>query len=74
MKKRFNAILTAALALLMLLSLPLHMVSCAVTVKAEELSADYTRTATEQGKVTDAFKAAMADFSITLTDTSVAME
>jgi serpin B len=74
MKKRFNAILTAALALLMLLSLPLHMVSCAVTVKAEELSADYTRTATEQGKVTDAFKAAMADFSITLAGTTVAME
>ena len=74
MKKRISVILTATLALLMLLSIPAQMVSCAVTVKAEELSADYVRTATDEGAVTDAFVAAMADFSMTLTATTLSME
>ena len=52
MKKRFHAILTAALALLMLLSIPAHMTSCALKVKAEELSAGFTRAATEEGEIT----------------------
>ncbi len=74
MKKRFTAILTATLAALLLLSLPLHMASCAVNVKAGELSAGYTRATTEQGKVTNAFKAAMADFAMTLANTTVTMD
>ena len=47
---------------------------CTVSIKAEDLSATYVRTATEEGKVTDAFVAAMADFSMTLTNTTVAMD
>ncbi len=74
MNKRIASILTAALALLMLLSIPAQMTSCSLRVKAEELSDDYTRTATEQGEITDAFKTAMADFGLTLTNTTVAME
>ena len=45
---------------------------CTVSIKAQELSADYVRTATAKGEVTDAFVAAMADFSMTLTNTTVA--
>ena len=74
MKKRFHAILTAALALLMLLSIPAHMTSCALNVKAEELSAGFTRAATEEGEITEAFKTAMADFALTLTHTVVSAE
>ena len=74
MKERISAILTATLSLLMLLSIPAQMVSCAITVKAEELSADYVRTATDEGEVTEAFVAAMADFSMTLTTTTLSME
>ncbi len=47
---------------------------CTVSIKAEELSATYVRTATEEGKVTDAFVAAMADFSMTLTNTTISMD
>ena len=50
------------------------MSGCMLTIKAEEISADYTRTATEEGKVTDAFVAAMADFSLTLANTTVDLE
>lgn len=74
MKKLSTAILTAALALLMLLSLPAQMTSCALRVKAEEISAGYTRQTDETATVSDAFIAAMADFSLTLANTTVAME
>ena len=74
MKQRFTAILTAALALLMLLSVPVQMTSCALRVNAEEISAGYTRKATENVPVSDAFVAAMADFSLTLTNTTLSME
>ena len=47
---------------------------CTVSIKAEELSATYVRTATEEGKVTDAFVAAMADFSMTLANTTISMD
>lgn len=47
---------------------------CTVSVKAEELSAGYTRTATAHGKVTDTFVAAMADFSMTLANTTVSLD
>lgn len=74
MKQRFTAILTAALALLMLLSVPVQMTSCALRVSAEEISAGYTRKATENVPVSDAFVAAMADFSLTLANTTLSME
>ena len=74
MKQRFTAILTAALALLMLLSVPVQMTSCALRVNAEEISAGYTRKATENVPVSDAFVAAMADFSLTLANTTLSME
>ena len=48
------------LARLMLAAIPAQMTSCALNVKASELSAGYTRTATDEGEVTDAFIAAMA--------------
>ena len=48
------------------------MSGCTVSIKAEELSSAYVRTATEEGEVTDAFVAAMADFAMTLTTATVA--
>lgn len=45
---------------------------CTVSIKAQELSAGYVRTATAEGEVTDAFVAAMADFAMTLTNTTIA--
>ena len=74
MKKQLSAILTAALAILMLLSIPAQMTSCALKVKAEEISAGHSREATEKGEVTDAFITAMADFSMTLANTTLSME
>ena len=74
MKQRFTVILTAALALLMLLSVPVQMTSCALRVNAEEISAGYTRKATENVPVSDAFVAAMADFSLTLANTTLSLE
>ena len=47
---------------------------CTISIKAEELSAGYTRSATETGEVTDAFITAMADFAMTMTNTTVSME
>ena len=64
-----NAILLL-LTVCMLMS-TLSLSGCTVPIKAQELSADYTRTATEEGQVTDTFKAAMADFAMTLTNTTV---
>ena len=40
--------------------------SCAITAKADELSAGYTRKATTKGEITDEFKSALADFSFNL--------
>lgn len=37
-----------------------------LSVRAAELSDGYTRTATDEGQITDEFKAAMADFSLAL--------
>ena len=67
-------LLTLTLAVLMLAAIPAQMTSCALNVKASELSAGYTREATEVGKVTDEFKTAMADFSLALTNTTVSLE
>ena len=72
MKKRLTTALSLLLAAIMLIGATLPMAGCAVTVKAEEISADYTRKATEDGTVTDAFVAAMSDFSMTLVSTTVA--
>ena len=62
------------LALLMLAAIPAQMTSCALNVKASELSAGYTRQATEAGKITDEFKTAMAGFSLALTNTTISLE
>ena len=67
-------LLTLVLALLMLAAIPAQMTSCALNVKASELSAGYTREVTEAGKVTDEFKTAMAGFSLALTNTTVSLE
>ncbi len=74
MKKILSTVLTVTLAALMLAAIPAQMTSCALNVKAEELSAGYVREATEAGKVTEEFKTAMANFSLALTNTTVAME
>ena len=67
MKNRFTTALSLVLAIVILLGATLPMAGCAVTVKAEELSANYTRQASEEGYVTDAFITAMADFSMRIT-------
>ena len=74
MKTKLTTILSLILAAVMLLGAPLPMAGCAVKVKAEELSANYSRKTTETGKVTDEFIAAMADFSMTLFNTTVAAD
>ncbi len=74
MKAKLTTILSLILAAVMLLGATLPMAGCAVKVKAEELSADYTRQATEKGEVTDEFIAAMSDFSMTLFNTTVATD
>lgn len=71
MKIKFTALLSLALSAAMLIGAVLPMASCALNIKAQELSADYTRKTTETGEVTDAFVAAMADFSMTLFNTTV---
>lgn len=74
MKKRLTTTLSLLLAAIMLMGATLPMAGCAITVKAEELSANYTRQTSESGEVTDAFVAAMSDFSMTLFNTTVAMD
>ena len=74
MKTKMTGMLSLILAAVMLMGAILPMASCAVKVNAEELSADYTRKTTETGEVTDAFVAAMADFSMTLFNTTVAAD
>lgn len=71
--KRRKIISAAALLLTagMLLS---SLSGCAVPIRAEELSDGYTRTATADAQVTDAFVAAMADFSMTLSQTVIGQE
>lgn len=44
----------------------LSFTSCGLKVSAEELSKDYKRQATDNGEITDTFKRAMADFSMSL--------
>ncbi len=66
MKNAFVRTLCLCLTLLFLFS----AVSCdspfTVTISAEELSAGYERKATQTGAVTEDFRAAMADFSLSL--------
>lgn len=71
MKRISTATLTLLLAVLLTVGLPVRLTGCAVSIKAQELSAGYTRTATEEGEVTDAFVAAMANFSMTLAHTAI---
>jgi serpin B len=50
----------------------LHALSgCTLSIRAAELSAGYTRKSTENPQVTEAFAAAMADFSMTLSQTVI---
>ena len=56
------SVLCLLLAGIMLLS----CTSCAMQISAAELSKDYERKATETGEISEAFKTAMADFSMTL--------
>ena len=74
MKRKFTTAMSLVLAAIMILSVTLPMASCAITVKAEELSATYTRQVTEKGEVTDAFVTAMADFSMILFNSTVAQD
>ena len=71
MKSTRSAIPALILAVLMTAAIPAQMASCALNIQAEELSADYQRAATEDGRVTDAFKTAMADFAMTLSHTTI---
>ncbi len=73
MKKTLRNATLLLLIACMLMS-AVTMSGCMVSIKAEELSAEYTRTATEEGAVTDTFVAAMADFAMTLANTTVTME
>ncbi len=52
------------IALLLICSLLLPCVSCAIKSSASELSAGYERKTTESGEITEEFKKAMADFSL----------
>lgn len=73
MKKILNTAMTLFLTACVLLG-TVTLSGCTVSVKATELSAGYTRTATEAGEVTDAFVAAMADFAADLTRTTLDRE
>ena len=61
-KRTSTSVLCLLLAGIMLLS----CTSCAMQISAAELSKDYERKATETGEVSEVFKTAMADFSMTL--------
>ncbi len=74
MKTKLTTALSLILAAVLLLGATLPMAGCALNIKAEELSADYTRQATENGEVTEAFVTAMSDFSMTLFNTTVATD
>ena len=74
MKKTIHTICTLCLTACILFGAVTAFTGCTVTVRAEELSAGYTRSATDEGEVTDAFVRAMADFSLTLTNTTVSAE
>ncbi len=74
MKHTLRAAVTLLLTACILFGSAAALTGCTVSVKASELSADYTRTATEEGEVTDAFVAAMADFSLALTNTTLSRE
>lgn len=68
MKKALFTTFTLFLTACVLLT---SLSGCAVTVKAAELSKDYIRSVDEEGEITEAFIAAMADFSMALTNTTV---
>ena len=74
MKHTLSTILTLLLTACVLFGAVTTLAGCTVSVKATELSAGYTRTATDEGEVTDAFIAAMADFSLALTNTTLSRE
>ena len=59
-------IFTSALSLLLAGVMLLSFASCGLPVSAAELSKDYERKTTETGEVSEAFKNAMADFSMSL--------
>ncbi len=61
--KRF---MTSALSLLLAGTMIMSLHSCGLRVSATELSKGYERMATEAGEVSEAFRTAMADFSMSL--------
>ncbi len=72
--KNIKRIKVSLLCILMSLVLASSLCSCSLKVNAEELSASYTRKATDSGEVTEEFKTAMADFSFRLLGQTVADE
>ena len=58
--------IVALISLFLLAVMLTSLVSCAVNVKAEDLSAGYSRKSTSQGEVNDEFKSAMVDFAFKL--------
>lgn len=70
MKYSVKALTSLALTLCLLLG-TLTLSGCTLPIHAEELSADYTRKTTDEGEVSEAFIAAMADFSMTLSNTAI---
>lgn len=65
-KRSLRGVLVSCLCLLLAVSTLISCSSCALGISASELSAGFNRTATEKGLVSDEFKAAMADFSMSL--------
>lgn len=63
MKKR---VFRTLVSLVLIISLIMSCTACGFQVQAAELSQGYERKATEEGTVSEAFKTAMADFSMTL--------
>lgn len=66
MKRKIKKLFTAFLCLTLVGITLLYCGGCSLRVSAEELSRSYRREATERGEVTEEFRTAMADFSLSL--------
>ena len=66
MKNATISCINSILAIVLLVSVILSCTSCAIQIRAAELSEGYDRKTTATGEVTDEFKTAMADFSMSL--------
>lgn len=63
---KLQRIMPTALSLLLAMALLLSCTSCTTSIHAADLSKGYQRKATETGEVSEAFRVAMADFSMSL--------